>query len=193
MRQCTVDGCGGAHIARGYCKKHLHKFYRHGDAFAGKARVTPEGAPRAFLERALATETDDCILWPFAKVNGYATVTVEGVATLTNRFICGRVYGPAPDPKMEGAHSCNVRACINKRHLRWATSAENKADQLQHGTRRRGEKINGAKLTVELVRKIRALAAVQSTRAIANAFGLERKHVWQVIRRKNWAWVTDAD
>ena len=34
MTGCSVDGCSLQHAGRGYCNKHLQRFYRLGSAFA---------------------------------------------------------------------------------------------------------------------------------------------------------------
>jgi hypothetical protein len=31
---CEVDGCGGAHFAKGKCRRHYYRWRKHGDVFA---------------------------------------------------------------------------------------------------------------------------------------------------------------
>jgi hypothetical protein len=52
------------------------------------------------------------------------------------RVMCKLAHGPAPTPKHHAAHSCGKghEACINPKHLRWATPRENAADAKLHGT-----------------------------------------------------------
>ena len=189
MKQCSVADCGGKFVARGLCKRHLHRFYKHGDPLKGQDKATSNGEAQAFLERAWATETDDCILWPYANVNGYPVLLHEGRMSTGARVICKRQHGAPPTPKHEAAHSCNARPCLNKRHLRWATSKENKHDQLAHGTRRRGTMIDNAVITADIVREMRALSPRMTGRAIAAQFGVSKQVVSKVLRRETWAWV----
>ncbi len=31
MRKCEIEGCNNKHFAKGYCRKHYTRYYRHGD------------------------------------------------------------------------------------------------------------------------------------------------------------------
>ena len=85
------------------------------------------GEARAFMERSLEIETDECIIWPFGNSNGYARMWWVNKMTNVNRLICTKVYGAPPSDTHEAAHSCGngQLGCINWKHLRWATKSEN--------------------------------------------------------------------
>jgi len=87
----------------------------------------PSPKSMAVIERALAWDSDECFLWP-SGWSGYPTVSENGKHLRVHRFICKMVYGGPPTPRHEVAHSCHRRRCINRRHLRWATHAENHRD-----------------------------------------------------------------
>lgn len=90
--------------------------------------------PAETFTQLLAIETDDCVLWPHATNNkGYGLVQTNGKAQTVHSVACAMHYGPRPTGK-QVAHSCGVRACMNYRHLRWVTPAENEADKRLHGT-----------------------------------------------------------
>ena len=93
-----------------------------------------------FLLRAMSFETDECILWPWGTQTGYGSFFKDKKRALAHIFVCHGAHGEPPTTKHEVAHSCGVRKCINKRHLRWATKSENMADKLIHGTHNRGER-----------------------------------------------------
>lgn len=107
---------------------------------AGKG--TPRGAALAFLDEAAAYEGDECLIWPYAtngKGYGQARITQDGerVTRYAHRLVLERVSGPAPEPGMLAAHApsvCHTPSCVNPRHLRWATPAENAADRYLDGT-----------------------------------------------------------
>jgi len=137
---CEIDGCSEKHLARGWCRKHYLRNWFHGDPNKTLRRGTDEGMK--FISEAIETETDDCINWPFSlAARGYGRIMYEGKNEYVSRVVLIKTQGPPPTPQHEACHSpliCNNSACINKRHLRWATHAENMADMAIDGTRSGG-------------------------------------------------------
>jgi hypothetical protein len=94
--------------------------------------------------------------------------------------------GPRPN-----GHECchNDGNCLNDSiaNLRWGTSAENKADQLRHGTRLRGETSGVSKLTESGVREIRRMIADgKIDREIAELFNVTPTNIYYIRHRKTW-------
>lgn len=55
----------------------------------------------------------------------------------------------------------------------------------------RGERVGGARLTEGAVREIRARAAAgESMRHLATVFGVDRRTITFVVRRRTWSWLT---
>lgn len=186
---CKIDGCGKPVVTRGWCEGHYRRWRVHGDPLGGR---TPDGEPLAFLEEALGADTDECIVWPFGRgSDGYARVWFDGRVRPASRIVCERVHGAPPTPKHEAAHSCGKghEGCINHRHLRWASPAENCADTLIHGTSARGERQGNSKLTEADVREIRSLLGTMKRAEIADRFGVSGKTIGAIHRRENWAWL----
>lgn len=194
FKPCNVEGCrDNAHYSasgsRGWCNKHYQRWRKHGDPLAGQ---TFWGAPNDFLTKAMATQTNECILWPYGlDGNGYVLVCVDGAQVRANRLICEKVQGPAPSSKHEAAHLCGHSNCINHNHLAWKTHIENEADKLIHGTRQRGEQIVQSKLTESDVRKIRSLKGAVPQRVIGEMFGVGQQAVSAILLGKKWAWLQD--
>lgn len=133
---CSVDGCGDFAYGHGWCSNHYQRWKRHSSPTAG--RVTP-GHPAAYIEKALAIPTNECLVWPFARNRGgYGVLSNPSGSEIVSRIVCEMVNGPAPEPSDEydAAHSCDNPPCFNPRHLRWATREENMQEAAAKGRTR---------------------------------------------------------
>lgn len=192
---CSVPGCdGNAHWeakgARGWCVAHYYRWKRNGDPLAGRASA---GVPWRFLQEVVLTHTsDDCLIWPHARnSDGYGMIAIDGKSTRVSRIACEAEHGKPPTPEHEAAHSCGNGAlgCCSKKHLYWATSAENSADKIGHGTANRGERHLWSKLTAAQVLQMRDMAATSTPAELAKRFGVSRRNVSMVLSRNSWAWL----
>src|SRR5271157_4590362 len=98
--------------------------------------VTKRGEPLRFLQEVVLTyESDTCLTWPFGKGgDGHGMISLDGRRRLVNRLVCKIYHGAPPSQRHQAAHNCGFSSCVNYRHLRWATPAENTADKILHGT-----------------------------------------------------------
>lgn len=189
IRLCSIPECDKPVKARGYCRAHYLRWYRHGDPLEGR---TPDGAPAQWIEDHIDHEGIDCLIWPFSKnSHGYGQININGAPVGAHRIMCEKTNGPAPTAEHEAAHNCGKGqlGCIHPKHLRWATSAENSADLYAHGTINRGERNGGAKLTEADILRIRQLSQTQSHRELATMFGVSRWTIQDIIHRRNWGWL----
>lgn len=185
-RICSVDGCGKPHSARGLCANHSYKFKKYGDPLAGKTKVG-NGAVLKWMAENQGYSGDDCLPWPFALgKGGYGNVWDGSKYTNAHRLMCLMVHGN-PGGEMQAAHSCGNRACVNPRHLRWATRIENDDDKVAHGTRRFGEGVPTSKLTESDVRRIRTSS--ESVAELARQLGVGPKAIYRIRRGERWAWL----
>lgn len=189
--QCSIPDCGKPVKSRGWCDPHYKRWRRHRDPLGGG---TSPGEALAFIEKALASDTEECINWPFARCpKGYGRVFVDGRFKGSSRVVCERAHGAPPTPQHEAAHNCGKghEGCVNPRHLRWATSTENQADKLKHGTINRGERHGHAKLTRCDVREIRrCLTNGESQHSIACKFAVSRSAIRDIVIGKSWWWLS---
>lgn len=183
---CSVETCERKAFCLGFCRMHYQRWKAHGDATKSLKDEPTEQA--LFVERAVVYQGDDCLVWPYAKAaSGHARWTVNGRGVQVSRVVLERVFGPPPSPKHHAAHApvvCHNPACVNPRHLRWATARQNSADRLQDDTAHQGERVNGARLTEDQVRAIRADPRPQTI--IAKDYGVYASHISRIKSRQVW-------
>jgi hypothetical protein len=80
---CSVHDCHSPALKRGWCSAHYQRQRKHGTL---EGHSTPRGAAtRFYYEVALTYEGDECLIWPYANVRGYAQLVVDG---RTQRLVC---------------------------------------------------------------------------------------------------------
>jgi hypothetical protein len=184
---CTIDGCAGEVIARGWCRKHYSRWYKNGSP----ATLLQEHNPAAKHEWVAAVSrstTDECIDWPWATSHGYGHLrSSDGRYPRVHVLVCEIAHGPKLAGK-EVAHSCGRRCCCNPRHLRWATPKENHADKATHNTILSADRSPNAKLNWDAVHLIRLRYGRESCSqaALAQMFGVSRSTVGKVLAGKTW-------
>lgn len=184
-RVCSVEECGRKHFGLGFCYGHYRRFKLYGAPEAGQRAW--RGKPIEWLKQHIDHQSDDCLPWPFGQRDaGYGACTLDGQPMRASRAMCILAHGGAPKDKPEAAHSCGNRICVNPRHLRWSTPAENTSDKWQHGTMLLGEQVNNAKLTEGDVREIRRLSGRLTQKALAERFGVSQPAIHSVVSGKTW-------
>jgi hypothetical protein len=153
------------------------------------------GEPKQFFEEVVLTwGSDECLFWPYAKIStGYGQFAIEpgrgGKRVLAHREACRRIHGEPPNENYDCAHSCNNGhlGCVNPKHLRWTTRAENMADGRAAGTLGQGSGCTASKLTKEDVVEIRELLAKGVYQeVIAKKFGVSRSAICLINTGKHW-------
>lgn len=190
---CSVEGCVKlAQYAKSpnpLCTMHGARLQRTGTVgppgTLRSFKAAEPGAPMAFIRAALGSDTDECILWPYALMPtaGYGTINVDGRAQPVHMVVL-RLLGRAAGPGQQTRHLCGRRDCINPRHLLAGTPTENARDKLHHGTHLQGEAIASAKLTEDSVRLIRASA--EPSAQLAARLGVCTTTINTVRRRAAW-------
>lgn len=144
----------------------------------------------AWIEDHLSYAGDECIAWPFTKSKeGYGRIWAYGRMYPSYRLMCELAHGGPENPDLQAAHSCgNGRfGCMNPKHLRWATRAENEADKKKHGTVGRGAKNPAAKLSDFDVEAIREIAPYATQATLCRHYGISSTQISRIVNGKRWA------
>jgi hypothetical protein len=138
MREkCLIDECSSDASRRGFCNKHYRRWAKYGDAEITSYERVSKGVPQRFVEVALSSDLETCIIWPYSKdSDGYGWALLDGMTRSVHRYVCEKEHGPPIGERNQAAHSCGEPACINRKHLRWATRSENMMDKHEHFTMR---------------------------------------------------------
>lgn len=145
----------------------------------------------AFLEQNAAHPGDECLIWPYGRDGGgYARAKVSGYTTrLAHRIMCEMAHGKPPFLGAVARHECGNGhlGCVNPRHLKWGTVAENNADKEIHGTKPIGHRIARSILCPDAVRDIRQRQAAGMTqKQIAAVHNVHPTTVQAVIEGRTW-------
>lgn len=186
-KPCAAKGCKKSSGYHGYCQAHYRRLKLYGSVEAFHPNYHHG---ETFIRAHLQYDGDDCLRWPYSvNKNGRGMAVIGNVQMSAPRAMCTLAHGQPPTPEHEAAHSCGKghEGCINPRHLRWATTAENRADMVAHGTVVRGEKVNTALLTQADVRAIRASS--ETVAALSDRYAVSKHCIWDVRKRRSWAWL----
>lgn len=111
---------------------------------------------------------------------GYSRVSIAGRSMYAHRAMYEQEVGEISDG-MELDHLCRQTKCIRPDHLEVVTRAVNL---------RRG---NGAKLTDEQVREIRAAPDSIQTKELAATYGISPSHMSRIRRGLKWKLLSSAE
>jgi len=188
---CSVDGCDNACTQRrkgGICEGHYRRLLRTGST-DGMQKRAKRGEPLHFLESLRTVNTDDCVIWPYCiSHDGYAKIEYGG----RQRFVSNIVleWSSKRPEEHEAAHNCGESKCVNPKHLRWDTHANNMADREKHGTVKRlfGERHGLSRLTNKQVLEIRRLYATRkyTQREIGCMFGYSQSAIQRIVTGASW-------
>jgi transposase len=104
-----------------------------------------------------------------------------------HRLMLEAFVGVPPEPGMECRHLDGVRSNNVLINLAWGTQQDNADDRLRHGTVPRGEASPTAKINeVQVLAIMGRLAAGDSKRQIAEAFGVSLSEVYGINKGKLW-------
>jgi hypothetical protein len=124
------------------------------------------------------------LLKPFPVGKGYMVFSLGlNNQQFVHVIVLKAFVGPAPEG-CEGRHLDDVKSNNALLNLCWGTPLENAQDSIRNGTKPRGERVGGAKLTSDIVRSIRSSG--RPTKEIAAEFGVVRSTVIRILSKRTW-------
>lgn len=124
----------------------------------------------------LGDDADQCWPWIAAVTkSGYGAVWADGGVRRAHVVAFEREYGPIP-PGAECCHSCQLRSCVRPSHLRADSHKNNLREAADLGRMLR-------KLTLEDVRRIRALAPSVQQKKLAKMFRVDPGTIRHHLRK----------
>ena len=131
-------------------------------------------------------KTDGCWLWTGAlRPDGYARMGIEKKMYYVHRVSWQLTRGAIP-PNMNALHRCDVKHCVNPKHLYIGTDKDNCRDRQQRNPVDPERRPN-AVMTWEKVFQLRNLHSRGTpTTTLSRLFGIDIGHTWRIAVGQLW-------
>lgn len=135
VKPCSVDGCGNNFWARGLCGTHYQQFRASPDFHRVIANIT---VAERFHQNYVVDPVTGCWVWKSGKNSkGYGLLWLrQGKRVVASRYSYEHHIGPIP-PGLLACHHCDNPPCVNPAHIFLGTNADNMADMVRKGRKRR--------------------------------------------------------
>ena len=187
MAICTIEGCGKASVARGWCAKHYRRWKKHGNP---DTVIQPQmhGATVRQRFEANVEKSEGCWRWTgYRDHNGYGRLNIAGYPELAHR-ISWDLFKRKRIGKDHALHRCDNPQCVNPDHLFRGDQVSNNADKMKKKRHKfgvlRGADHGSSKLTEAQILEIRK--SQDTPTAIAENFGISRRHVRDILAGRSW-------
>lgn len=129
-------------------------------------------------------QDDECWRWIAAiRRAGYGALKINGLVRGAHRISWELHYGEIP-PGLYVMHTCDIRSCVNPKHLFVGTHKDNMADMMAKGRSPRGEAHGNRKLTEQQVLEIRK--DFRPHKDIAEDYPVHRDTIGKIKSHKTW-------
>lgn len=154
-----------------------------------KSGPKPRPASERFWEKVARSDPDKCWEWTAStRKSGHGHFYPRaGKCVQAHRFAWEEIVGPIPEG-MFVLHRCDNPPCVNPRHLKIGTQADNMRDRDSRNRQARGERQHLSKLTEDDVREIRSRyhAGEATGYVLAKQFGVTPSNIYYIIKKDTW-------
>ncbi len=184
VRLCRSPRCGEPVKSFGLCQTHYVR-YRWGTEQIEPAEDSQDLHRRLFANIHVA-EPDSCWIWSGSAADtGYGSLTVKGVRDYSHRWMWILANKDIPQGLCV-LHRCDVRLCVNPKHLFLGTKADNYQDCVAKGrhNKPKGQNCWRSKMTerdVILIRK-----SPLTNQQLADHYQVASQSINQIRKRITW-------
>lgn len=135
-------------------------------------------------------KTETCWIWVGALDRlGYGNFWFKGKNWLAHRIAYLLYTGPILNG-LHVLHNCDTRRCVNPKHLRLGTHAENMQDKVFRGRSKRGSLAKTAKYTeTQIIEVFELREQGLKHREISAKTGIPMGLIGNVLTGKHWSWL----
>ncbi len=154
-KNCTIIECEGIHHALGLCRKHYERKKRHGSCIINRRENNIGSLQEVFNKYCNKKNDNEC--WPWNGLiskQGYGRLIHKKKEYKAHR-VAYELRNGIVDVEIFICHSCDNTRCVNPAHLWPGTHQDNMTDMLKKRRKQHGELCWNAKLSNELVKRIR--------------------------------------
>lgn len=145
--------------------------------------------PSRIFSRVLKTDSGCWLYTGGLQSGGYGVVSIKNRSVYAHCLAYRLRVGAIPKGLCV-LHKCDVRRCINPKHLFLGTRGENNTDRETKGRSddRRGERNTQVKLDAKRIARIRRIYRTGkfSQREVGEMFDISQQHVSLIVRGEAW-------